>query len=109
MDKNIVPLGDALHSACIFFIGSGNEACHGRCDQSLQRAFDGVWLRSGKAWSCFQGTRLEDAREILIRPPTSARWWTENLARHPGMELIQARKTMLSARLGGNYGKLAHV
>ena len=100
--KNIVLLGDALHTAH-FSIGSGTKLAMEDAI-NLFNAFDGA--RSvQEALSRFQGTRREDVEKTQYAANVSA-LWTENPARYWGMEPIQACFSMLSRAKAVTYENL---
>ena len=100
--RNIVLLGDALHTAH-FSIGSGTKLAMEDAI-NLFNAFDGA--RSvQEALSRFQGTRREDVEKTQYAANVSA-LWTENPARYWGMEPIQACFSMLSRAKAVTYENL---
>ena len=100
--KNIVLLGDALHTAH-FSIGSGTKLAMEDAI-NLFNAFDGA--RSvAEALTRFQGTRREDVEKTQYAANVSA-LWTENPARYWGMEPIQACFSMLSRAKAVTYENL---
>jgi anthraniloyl-CoA monooxygenase len=90
--KNIVLLGDALHSAH-FSIGSGTKLAMEDAI-NLFNSFDGA-ASVGPALERFQGSRREDVEKTQYAANVSA-LWTENPARYWKMEPIQACFSMLS-------------
>jgi len=100
--KNIVLLGDALHTAH-FSIGSGTKLAIEDAI-NLYNAFDGA-ASVGEALARFQGTRQEDVEKTQYAANVSA-LWTENPARYWGMEPIQACFSMLSRAKAVTYENL---
>ncbi len=100
--KNIVLLGDALHSAH-FSIGSGTKLAMEGAIQ-LFKAFE---ARStvAEALAHYQGTRREDVEKTQYAANVSA-LWTENPARYWSMEPIQACFSMLSRAKAVTYENL---
>ena len=90
--KNIVLLGDALHSAH-FSIGSGTKLAMEDAI-NLYTAFDGA-KSVPEALEKFQGARQEEVEKTQYAANVSA-LWTENPARYWNMEPIQACFSMLS-------------
>ncbi len=90
--KNIVLLGDALHSAH-FSIGSGTKLAMEDAI-NLYNAFGGAKTVQ-EALNGFQGARQEDVEKTQYAANVSA-LWTENPARYWDMEPIQACFSMLS-------------
>jgi len=90
--KNIVLLGDALHTAH-FSIGSGTKLAMEDAI-ALYDALVGAGSVA-EALEKFQGTRREDVEKTQYASNVSA-LWTENPARYWGMAPIQACFSMLS-------------
>jgi anthraniloyl-CoA monooxygenase len=90
--KNIVLLGDALHTAH-FSIGSGTKLAMEDAI-NLFNAFDGA-SSVDEALKRFQGGRREDVEKTQYAANVSA-LWTENPARYWRMEPVQACFSMLT-------------
>ena len=90
--RNIVLLGDALHTAH-FSIGSGTKLAMEDAI-NLLNAFEGAGS-VGEALERFQSNRREDVEKTQYAANVSA-LWTENPARYWGMEPVQACFSMLS-------------
>jgi anthraniloyl-CoA monooxygenase len=100
--RNIVLLGDALHTAH-FSIGSGTKLAMEDAI-NLYKAFEGA-SSVQNALERFQGTRREDVEKTQYAANVSA-LWTENPARYWGMEPIQACFSMLSRAKAVTYENL---
>jgi anthraniloyl-CoA monooxygenase len=100
--KNIVLLGDALHSAH-FSIGSGTKLAMEGAIQ-LYNAFEAAGPVAD-ALARYQGTRREDVEKTQYAANVSA-LWTENPARYWRMEPIQACFSMLSRAKAVTYENL---
>ena len=90
--KNIVLLGDALHTAH-FSIGSGTKLAMEDAI-NLFNAFEGT-KSVDDALMRFQGGRREDVEKTQYAANVSA-LWTENPARYWRMEPVQACFSMLT-------------
>jgi anthraniloyl-CoA monooxygenase len=90
--KNIVLLGDALHTAH-FSIGSGTKLAMEDAI-NLFNAFE-VSANVEDALRTFQGSRREEVEKTQYAANVSA-LWTENPARYWGMHPVQACFSMLS-------------
>jgi anthraniloyl-CoA monooxygenase len=100
--KNIVLLGDALHSAH-FSIGSGTKlAMEGAIQLFNAFAANGT---VADALAHYQGTRREDVEKTQYAANVSA-LWTENPARYWRMEPVQACFSMLSRAKAVTYENL---
>ena len=100
--KNIVLLGDALHTAH-FSIGSGTKLAM----EDAITLFDS-FEKSGSvagALKTFQGSRREEVEKTQYAANVSA-LWTENPARYWGMSPIQACFSMLSRAKAVTYENL---
>ncbi len=100
--KNIVLLGDALHTAH-FSIGSGTKLAM----EDAITLFDS-FEKSGSvagALKAFQGSRREEVEKTQYAANVSA-LWTENPARYWGMSPIQACFSMLSRAKAVTYENL---
>src|SRR5262245_1050245 len=100
--KNIVLLGDALHSAH-FSIGSGTKLAMEGAIQ-LFTAFEATDSVAA-ALTHYQGTRREDVEKTQYAANVSA-LWTENPARYWRMEPVQACFSMLSRAKAVTYENL---
>ena len=100
--KNIVLLGDALHTAH-FSIGSGTKLAMEDAI-NLFNAFEGA-SSVQSALEKFQGTRREDVEKTQYAANVSA-LWTENPSRYWKMEPIQACFSMLSRAKAVTYENL---
>jgi anthraniloyl-CoA monooxygenase len=100
--RNIVLLGDALHTAH-FSIGSGTKLAMEDAI-NLYKAFEGAGSVQDTL-ERFQGTRREDVDKTQYAANVSA-LWTENPARYWGMEPIQACFSMLSRAKAITYENL---
>ena len=100
--KNIVLLGDALHSAH-FSIGSGTKLAMEDAI-NLYNAFKEAGSVQA-ALETFQGTRREDVEKTQYAANVSA-LWTENPVRYWNMEPIQACFSMLSRAKAVTYENL---
>ncbi len=100
--KNIVLLGDALHSAH-FSIGSGTKLAMEGAIQ-LFNAFEAKGTVAD-ALAHYQGTRREDVEKTQYAANVSA-LWTENPARYWRMEPVQACFSMLSRAKAVTYENL---
>ena len=98
--KNIVLLGDALHSAH-FSIGSGTKLAMEDAINLFNAFMDAGSVQA--ALDKFQGTRREDVEKTQYAANVSA-LWTENPARYWNMEPIQACFSMLSRAKAVTYG-----
>jgi anthraniloyl-CoA monooxygenase len=100
--KNIVLLGDALHSAH-FSIGSGTKLAMEGAIQ-LFNAFEAKGAVAD-ALAHYQGMRREDVEKTQYAANVSA-LWTENPARYWRMEPVQACFSMLSRAKAVTYENL---
>ena len=100
--RNIVLLGDALHTAH-FSIGSGTKLAMEDAI-NLFNAFDGGGSVQ-VALEKFQGSRREDVEKTQYAANVSA-LWTENPSRYWRMEPIQACFSMLSRAKAVTYENL---
>ena len=100
--KNIVLLGDALHTAH-FSIGSGTKLAMEDAI-NLFKAFEGA-NSVQNALEKFQGTRREDVEKTQYAANVSA-LWTENPSRYWKMAPIQACFSMLSRAKAVTYENL---
>jgi anthraniloyl-CoA monooxygenase len=100
--KNIVLLGDALHSAH-FSIGSGTKLAMEDAINLYDAFKDAGSVQA--ALEKFQGTRREDVEKTQYAANVSA-LWTENPTRYWNMEPIQACFSMLSRAKAVTYENL---
>jgi anthraniloyl-CoA monooxygenase len=100
--RNIVLLGDALHTAH-FSIGSGTKLAIEDAI-NLFNAFERAHSVAD-ALAIFQGSRREDVEKTQYAANVSA-LWTENPSRYWGMEPIQACFSMLSRAKAVTYENL---